>query len=167
MKKRSGRPDLLGIDGRAPKLKSQRDWFGLKDFFKTKLQEIQHTIDEKKGGSGKDKLLAKILDILKRQLSEMSFFKDILGIADESPDPMDLTKLSKAPLGKLGCESAFSWFDNRVEVSGGTESVQAISRKKAISTNGLFCKYSLRNLLIASRNGNGLANQNNPWRLKN
>jgi hypothetical protein len=135
--------DLLGIDQRGHELKASRNWNGVKDFFKMKLTEINALKDNFKTGTGKDRLLSAMLEesieALTRQLSKTPFFHDILGMpapdTSELPDP---SKLTYAPLSNLGCESEFAWFNNRVKISGGTESVESISRKNVISTNGLL-----------------------------
>ena len=76
----------------------------------------------------------------------MPFFYDILehdeAQNDKLPDP---NKLTYPPLTNLGCESEFAWFDNRVKISGGTESVQSISRKRVICTNALLVDSSFDN----------------------
>ena len=124
-------------------LKNVRDWYGVRDFFKLKLPEIDDLCEQLKSGNGKDRLystmLKKTSETLRRQLSAMPFFYDILehheAQNDELPDP---NKLTYAPLTNLGCESEFAWFDNRVKISEGTESVQSITRKRVICTNALL-----------------------------
>ena len=149
--------DLLGIDNRGAGMKEQRDWYGVKDFFKSKIPEVEKLMEEKNGGNGQDRLLsailAEVLDALNRQLSAMPFFHELTAQGedvDESllPDP---DKLASAPLGNLGCESEFAWFDNRVRVSGGTESVSSISRKKVISTNGLLVNKNFTDMASEDR----------------
>ena len=143
--------DLLGIDERGKNLKNVRDWYGVRDFFKLKLPEIDDPCEQLKSGNGKDRLYSAMLketsETLRRQLSAMPFFYNILehddGQNDELPDP---NKLTYAPLTNLGCESEFAWFDNRVKISGGTESVQSISRKRVICTNALLVDSSFDNL---------------------
>ena len=77
----------------------------------------------------------------------MPFFYDILehdeAQNNELPDP---NKLTYASITNLGCESEFAWFGNRVKISGGTESVQSISRKRLICTNALLVDSSFDNL---------------------
>ena len=77
----------------------------------------------------------------------MPFFYNILehneAQKDELPDPK---KLTYAPLTNLGCKSEFAWFNNRVKISSGTESVQSISRKRVICTNALLVDSSFDNL---------------------
>ena len=135
--------DLLGIDERGENLKDIRDWYGVKDFFKQKIPEIEELSRNLKDGNGKDRLYSAMLsesaETLRSQLAAMPFFNDILefeAAADEDlPDP---DKLVYAPLTNLGCESEFAWFDNRLKNSGGSELVQSISRKRVICTNGLL-----------------------------
>ena len=143
--------DLLGIDERGKNLKNVRDWYGVRDFFKLKLLEIDDLCEQLKSGNGKDRLYSAMLketsETLRRQLSATRFFYHILehdeAQNDELPDPNELTY---APLTDLGCKSEFAWFDNRVKISGETESVQSISRKKVISTNALLVDSSFDNL---------------------
>ena len=92
-------------------------------------------------------MLKETSETLRCQLSAMPFFYDILEPDEaqnyELPDP---SKLTYAPTTNLGCESKFAWFDNRVKISGGTESVQSISRKRVICTNALLVDSSFDNL---------------------
>ena len=143
--------DLLGIAERGKSLKNVRDWYGVGDFFKLKLPEIDDLCEQLKSGNGKDRLYSATLKetskTLWRQLSAMPFFFDILehdeAQNDKLPDP---NKLTYAPLTNLGCESEFASFDNRVKISGGTESIQSISRKRVICTNALLVDSSFDNL---------------------
>ena len=119
---------LLGIDEKGKNLKNVRDWYDVRDFFKLKLLEIDDLCEQLKSGNIKDRLYSAMLkemsETLRRQLSAMPFFYDILehdeAQNDELPDP---NKLTYPPLTNLGCESEFAWFDNCVKISGGTESV--------------------------------------------
>ena len=92
-------------------------------------------------------MLKEMSETLRRQVSAMPFFYDIVehdeAQNDKLPNP---NKLTYAPLTNLGCESEFAWFDNRVKISGGTESVQSISRKRVICTNVLLLDSSFDNL---------------------
>ena len=45
--------DLLGIDERGKNLKNVRDWYGVRDFFKLKLPEIDDLCEQLKSGNGK------------------------------------------------------------------------------------------------------------------
>ena len=143
--------DLLGIDERGKNLKIVRDWYGVRDFFKLKLPEIDDLCEQIKPGNGKDRLYSAMLketsETLRRQLSAVPFFYNIQehdeAQNDELPDP---NKLTYAPLTNLGCESEFAWFDNRVKISGGTESIQSISRKRVICSNALLVDSSFDNL---------------------
>ena len=143
--------DLLGIDERGKNLKNVRDWYRVRDFFKLKLPEIDDLCEQLKSGNGKDRLysamLKKTSETLRRQLSAMPFFYDILerdeAQNDELPDP---NKLTYTLLTNLGCKSEFAWFDNRVKISGGTKLVQSISRKRVICTNAFLVDSSFDNL---------------------
>ena len=143
--------NVIGIDERRKNLQNIRDWYGVRDFFKLKLPEIDDLCGQLKSGNGKDRLYSAMIketsEIVRRQLSAMPFFYDTLehdeAQNDELPDP---NKLTYAPLTKLGCESEFAWFDNRVKISSGTESVQSISRKRVICTIALLVDSSFDNL---------------------
>ena len=143
--------DLLGIDERGKNLKNVRDWYGVRDFFKLKLPEIDDLCEQLKSGNGKDCLYSAMLkemsETLRRQLSAMPFFYDILehdqAQNDKLPNP---NKLTYALLSNLGYKSEFAWFDNHVKIGSGTESVQSISRKRVICTNALLVDLSFNNL---------------------
>jgi hypothetical protein len=148
--------NLLGIDARGENMKDMRDWCAVKDFFKVKIQEVEELSYKMKLGDGRDRLYSAMLqetsETLRRQLSAMPFFHDILDIGETANvDLPDSDKLKYAPLSNLGCESEFAWFDNRVKISGGTESVQSLSRKKVIYTNGLLVDSSFATLTNAER----------------
>ena len=55
-----------------------RDWYGVRDFFKLKLPEIDDLCEQLKSGNGKDRLYSAMLketsETLRRQLSVLSFF---------------------------------------------------------------------------------------------
>ena len=74
--------DLLGIDERGKNLKNVRDWYGVRDFFKLKLLEIDDLCEQLKSGNRKDRLYSAMLKetskTLSRQMSDMPFFYDIL-----------------------------------------------------------------------------------------
>ena len=53
--------DLLGIDERGKNLKNVRDWYGVRDFFKLKLPEIDDICEQLKSGNGKDRLYSAML----------------------------------------------------------------------------------------------------------
>ena len=44
-------------------------------------------------------------------------------------------KLDYTPLTNSGCESEFAKLDNRIKITGGTTSVQTLSRKNTVTTN--------------------------------
>jgi len=144
---------LLGIDDKDEKdlYRGQRNWGGVKDFFARKLPELAEIRDNSRNGSGKERLLAavvdEVIDSLHRQLSEMKFFSEIPGVpnaegTEDMPSP-NYSKMELAPVTNLGCESEFARLDNRIKVSGGTESVMSMSRKNIIATNGLFGRLSI------------------------
>ena len=86
--------------------------------------------------TGKERLFAAVLEevssTINRQLSEMPFF-------DEREESLvDVSKLAYAPLTNLGCESEFAKLDNRIIISGGSTSIETLSRKNVILTNRLL-----------------------------
>ena len=54
--------DLLGIDERVKNFKNVRDWYGVRDFFKLKLPEIDDLCEQLKSGNGKDRLYSAMLN---------------------------------------------------------------------------------------------------------
>ena len=48
---------------------------------------------------------------------------------------MDIKALKAAPLTNLGCESEFAKFDNRIRASGGSTSIETLSKKNIVLTN--------------------------------
>ena len=71
----------------------------MKDFFKQKISELKERMKECQSGSGKQQLMAAVLDevivTVERQLHQMEFFRD--SEADAEPLKYD-------PLTKSGCE---------------------------------------------------------------
>ena len=51
---------------------------------------------------------------------------------------VDVSKLAYAPLTNLVCESEFAKLDNRISISGGSTSIETLSRKNVILTNRLL-----------------------------
>ena len=138
----------LGIDDKDEKdlYRGKRNWGGVKDFFARKLPELAEIRDNSRNGSGKERLLAavvdEVIDSLHRQLSEMKLFSEIPVVpnaegTEDMPSP-NYSKMELAPVTNLGCESELARLDNRIKVSGGTESVMSMSRKNIIATNGLL-----------------------------
>ena len=75
----------------------------------------------------------------------MTFFQEVSG--KESQDvQIDTTELMQAPLSNLGCESEFAKLDNRLKISGGTTSVETLSKKNVGSTNGFLVDSSYLDL---------------------
>ena len=160
--------DLLGIDGRGSEMeKANKNWAGVRSFFKRKLSELNQARDDAKtADDGQNKLLAAVLDevmdTLERQLSEMSYFQmsntDSLTAIDEH-------KLKHAPLTNLGCESEFAKLFVRVTASGGTTSVQTHLRKSMISTNLLLEDPSFTQLSTMEKgnSGNGQGHRKMLW----
>ena len=72
--------DLLGID-KAQKVKNpNRNWNGIKNFFKEKIPSLQTFVEENKAGSSHNKLVSaifsEIIDTLHRQLAVVTFLND-------------------------------------------------------------------------------------------
>ena len=60
-------------------------------------------------------------------------------IFDEREESLvDVSKIAYAPLTNLGCESEFAKLDNRISISGGSTSIETLSRKNVILTNRLL-----------------------------
>ena len=128
---------LLGIDKKVKQGKSSK-WTGVREFFKTKLSEMKKMKTEIDTSTGRGRLMValytEILVTLERQLGEMSFFSSAID-QDSTADMTLNPKLDHAPVTNLGCESEFAKLDNRIKITGGTTSVQTLSRKNAVATN--------------------------------
>ena len=146
--------DLLGIDKREENT-YDRNWNGLRHFFRDKIPELMRIRDEcgSETSSGKERLFAAVLDevidTINRQLSEMSYF-DTDSHADKE-STVDENKLNFAPLTNLGCESEFAKLDNRISMSGGSTTVQTHSRKNVVMTNRLLVDTSFTQQSEAER----------------
>lgn len=134
--------DLLGIDEAKAVRRDDRNWEGIRQFFVNKLPELEKVRDDAVNEDGKKKLLAAVIDeaveSLRRQLSASSFFNAIPGCSSASDLQPDMDKLQKAPLTNLGCEGEFAKLDNRLKVTGGSTSVETLSRKNIVATNKLL-----------------------------
>ena len=68
--------ELLGIDESYSARREDRNWAGVKEFFRKKIPELEDLRDEGRNGSGEDMLLSSVLeeiiDTLNRQLSEVA-----------------------------------------------------------------------------------------------
>ena len=109
-----------------------------------------------------------VINSLHRQLCEMKFFSEIPGVpnaegTEDMPSP-NYSKMELAPVTNLGCESEFAHLDNRIKVSGGTESVMSMSRKNIIATNGLLVDSAFMEM-TAKRQRNDLNGPVNQRRL--
>lgn len=132
--------DLLGIDDKSGVKNTNRNWEGVRNFFREKIPELDK-LRASPANTGKEKLVVAVLeealDTLNRQLSQMTYFT--ASPNDTSTEStIDEVKLQHAPLTNLGCESEFAKLDNKIRVSGGSTSVPTYSRKNVISTNGLL-----------------------------
>ena len=107
-------------------------------FFKIKLSEIKKMKTEIDTRTGRGRLMValytEILETLERQLGEMAFFSSAID-QDSTVDWTMNPKLDRAPVTNLGCESEFASLDNMLKKTGGTTSVQTLSRKNTVSTN--------------------------------
>ena len=129
--------ELLGIDKKGDQRSVDRTWAGVRTFLENKLGELEELMVEKKehGRSGRDKLVAvvieEIVDAVKNQLSKTDYFTI-------RPDEEVCKDMKYAPLTNLGCESEFSKLDHRIKVSGGSTSIQTLSRKNLLVSAGLL-----------------------------
>ena len=134
--------DLLGIDDAKAVHCDDRTWEGIRQFFMTKLPELETVQIQAFEGDGERKLLATVLgevsESLRRQLSATSFFNTVPGCSADSDSQPDLDKLRRAPLTNIGCEGEFAKLDNRLKVTGGSTSVETLSRKNIVATNKLL-----------------------------
>ena len=73
-------------------------------------------------------VLDEVVDTVQRQLEEMTYFYEEESITEETE-----TKLKHAPLTNLGAETKFAKLNNRLMVSGGTTSIDILSRKYIVS----------------------------------
>ena len=128
---------LLGIDKKDKQGKSSK-WTDVREFFKIKLSEIKKMKTEIDTRTGRGRLMValytEILETLERQLGEMAFFSSAID-QDSTVDWTMNPKLDRAPVTNLGCESEFASLDNMLKKTGGTTSVQTLSRKNTVSTN--------------------------------
>ena len=73
-------------------------------------------------------MLSSVLDEV-HEIEEMAYFYD-----DENRTPETDSKLKHASLTNLGVETKFAKLDNCLKVSGGTTSVETLSRKDTVAT---------------------------------
>lgn len=122
----------LGIDQKQSEAQVAPGWSTVRDFSRKKLEETETKVAEKDTSTERERLmfalLGEIADRLKRHLGEMQFFSPVLG-PDSKVSSSVNPKVEYAPLTNLGSESEFAKLDNRVKISGGTTSIQTLSRK--------------------------------------
>ena len=132
--------ELLGIDKSYTVRREDRNWSGVKQFFKKKIPELEKLRDQGKNGNGEDMLMSSVLDeilyTLHRQLGEVAYFDDEVSTTTETVQTEENMKY--APLSNLGCEEEFAKLDNRLKVTGGTVPVETLSRKDIVATNALL-----------------------------
>ncbi|XP_013414654.1 uncharacterized protein LOC106176709 [Lingula anatina] len=141
--------ELLGIDKMGNQDTADRTWAGVKSFLEGKQVELEKIMLKKRGEaeSGRDKLVAavieEVIDTLKNQMSKTDYFRrsDV-----DSDDDMKY-----APLTNLGCESEFSKLDHRIKVTGGSSSVQTLSRKNLLASSGLLVHSQFESKSAAER----------------
>ena len=137
--------ELLGIDKAYDVKREDRNWSGVREFFKEKIPELERLRDEGVGGNGEDMLMTAVLDeileTLHRQLNEVSYFSDEETITAEAEE-----KMKYAALTNSGCESQFAKLNNRLNVSGGTAPVETLSRKNIVATNAFLVDSSFQDL---------------------
>ena len=142
--------ELLGIDKSSKIRREDRNWAGVREFFKKKIPELEEIRDKGIGGSGEDELMSEVLeevlDTLHRQLKEVSYFSQEESITEEAEE-----KMKYVPLSNLGCEGEFAKLDNRLKVSGGTVPVETLSRKNVIATNAFLVDSSFAELSADER----------------
>ncbi len=127
--------ELLGIDKKGDQKNVDRSWAGVKGFLESKLDELEKLMVDKKKDPmcGRDKLEAavieEVIDTVRNQMSKTEYFTR----SDEASEEMKY-----APLTNLGCESEFSKLDHRIKASGGSASIQTLSRKNLLVSSGLL-----------------------------
>ena len=107
---------LLGIDKAKEVMREDRNWTGVREFFKQKIPELKNIRDNANADNEEELLLRSVLDevvdTVQRQLEEMRYFYEEESIAEEIE-----TKLKHAPLTNLGAETKFAKLNNRLMVS--------------------------------------------------
>ena len=107
---------LLGIDKAKEVMREDRNWTGVREFFKQKIPELKNIRDNANADNEEELLLRSVLDevvdTVQRQLEEMRYFYEEESITEETE-----TKLKHAPLTNLGAETKFAKLNNRLMVS--------------------------------------------------
>ena len=137
--------ESLGID-KAQQIKNpNRNWNGIRNFFKGKIPFLQAFVEENKAGTSQDKLIAavfsEIVDTLHRQLAVVPFLNE-----DNSNDDILL-----APLTNSGCESRFATLTNSLKVSGGSTKLKTLSDKEIVRSNNYIGGDEFKNLLTTEK----------------
>ena len=136
---------LLGIDKAKEVKREDRNWTGVREFFRQKIPELKNIRDNANADNEEELLLSSVLDevvdTVQRQLEEMRYFYEEESITEETE-----TKLKHAPLTNLGAETKFAKLNNRLMVSGGTTSIDTLSRKDIVATNALLVDSSFTEL---------------------
>ena len=132
--------ELLGIDEFSTVVRPDRNWVGIKDFFHTKLIELNSLIiPVGTVTSAKEKLISrcatKVVENVERQLSAIVFFQH-----DHQMDSEVLEKMKFTPLTNSACESRMAQLDVKIKVTGGSAPVQTISDKQVVSVNKYLLK---------------------------
>ena len=130
--------EFLGIDNFAQVKRADRNWEGIREFFVVKINELQ------KPGTSRlqwREAAIKVLENIKRQLSQIACFRDHLGPTDH--------KMKYTPLTNDACESQMAQLDVKVNYSGGAAPVETLSDKHILSVNGYLTsdEFSTKDLL--------------------
>ena len=62
-----------------------------------------------------------------------------------------MLKYKFAPITNLGCESEFAKLDNRIKVTGGSTSVQTLSKKNVIANSKFLSKADFQSMSSEER----------------
>ena len=88
------------------------------------LKDYKTVILENLPNGVKAAIIEEVVDTMERQISQVAYLRrgEVSEISEQN--------LKNAPLTNLGCESEFAKFDNRVKATGGSTSVNTLSKKK-------------------------------------
>ena len=98
--------EFLGIDNFAQVKRADRNWEGIREFFVVKINELQKMISTEPGTSDEkltQRAAIKVLENIKRQLSQIACFRDHLGPTDH--------KMKYTHLTNGACESRMALLD--------------------------------------------------------
>ena len=122
--------ELLGIDANSQQQTQDRSWLGVKCFLEEKLTELERcSANRRRKGSGRDRLVAAVMEEIVETVKEQMEKTDYFTSNDLETDDL---KYKFAPITNLGCESEFAKLDNRIKVTGGSTSIQTLSKKMSL-----------------------------------